>query len=56
MRRFSLKRRIVEDDLENDLERLFPSANEGVDEVFNQQAKRNISNQAKIACILKKIG
>ena len=54
MRRFSLKRRIGEDDLENDLERFFPSANEGVDEVFNQQAKRKYKQPSKDGLHFKK--
>ena len=51
MKRFSLKRRLDENDFENDLEAFFPPANEGVDEVasslseslmtfVNQQTKR----------------
>ena len=51
MKRFSLKRRLDENDFENDLEAFFPPVNEGVDEVasslseslmtfVNQQAKR----------------
>ena len=33
MKRFSLKRRLGENDFENDLEAFFPPVNEGVDEV-----------------------
>ena len=51
VKRFSLKRRLDENDFENDLEAFFPPVNEGVDEVasslseslmtfVNQQTKR----------------
>ena len=51
MKRFSLIRRLDEDNFENDLEAFFPPVNQGVDEIasflseslitfFNQQTKR----------------
>ena len=62
MKRFSSKRRLEEDDFENDLEVFFLPVNDGIDEVassfseslitiVNQQAKqKNKQSNKDIAC------
>ena len=67
MKRISLKRRLDEDDLENDLEASFPPVNEDVDEVapalseslvtfINRQTKRKNKQPNKGRLHLKSFG